>query len=35
MQLKGDRRLADLDVERLTREQRGTPESRDALVRRS
>jgi len=32
MQLKGDRRLADLDVERLTREQRGTAESRDALV---
>jgi hypothetical protein len=32
MQLKGDRRLADLDVERLTREQAGTPEARAALI---
>ncbi|MFN8633180.1 MAG: DUF4349 domain-containing protein [Chloroflexota bacterium] len=32
MQLRGDRRLADLEVDRLTREQRGTPESREALI---
>jgi hypothetical protein len=32
MQLKGDRRLAELEVDRLTREQTGTPESRDALI---
>lgn len=32
MQLKGDRRLADLDVDRLTRGQTGTAEGREALV---
>jgi hypothetical protein len=32
MQLKGDRRLADLDVDRLTRGQTGTVDGREALV---
>jgi hypothetical protein len=32
MTLKGDRRLAELDVERLSRDQSGTAEGREALV---